>query len=488
MFQSIIQFIRHLFQRRSTPVVEEIPAQSSPSQKKSQAYNKTPSQPKNKRPPRPPWDVNSFVVEVQEGKTRFHDLGLSNQLMHAISDQKFSYCSPIQAEILPHTLQGKDAIGRAQTGTGKTAAFLITIIAHMQANHKSKMPNGTPRALIIAPTRELVIQIAKEARELAKYTHSRVQHIFGGTDYRKQQERLRKRRADIIVATPGRLLDFRRRRDIDLRQVEILVLDEADRMLDMGFIEDVRQIVHSCPDEHKRQTLFFSATFTPNIIGLTEQWTKQAVKVEIEAEQKAATTVEQVVYIVTTEQKYTLLHNLIQQKNLERVMVFANRRDETRKLQYDLRAHGINCALLSGEISQDRRMKTLENFRAGKIRVLVATDVAGRGIHVEGISHVINYTLPMDAEDYVHRIGRTGRAGETGTSISFACEEDAFQIPEIENYLGEKLVCVQPEDELLAELPPKKPRPKPNPNHKKKPYKKPYHKRSSQPRKPVNSA
>ncbi len=467
LIQSIIQTIRQLFQRHRPTAT--VPLKIQPIPPWDKPYDKKP------QPAPPPWSVDEFVVAPEEGKIRFHDLPLSEAIMHAVFEQKFRYCTPIQAEILPHTLAGKDAVGRAQTGTGKTAAFLLTIIARLPPH--VKMANGTPRALIVAPTRELVIQIAKEARDLGKYSHLKVQHIFGGTDYQKQQARLQQRQVDIVVATPGRLLDFQRQHDIDLRQVEILVLDEADRMLDMGFIPDVRQIVYSTPAPPKRQTLFFSATFNPNIMGLVEQWTNKPIKIEIEAHQKAADTVEQRVYIVTSEQKYILLVNLILQKQLERVMVFANRRDEARKLQQSLRAHGINCALLSGEVSQDKRMKTLENFREGRIRVLVATDVAGRGLHVEGISHVVNYTLPLDAEDYVHRIGRTGRAGETGTSISFACEADAFQIPEIEAYLGEKLSCTHPEETLLAPLPEKTPLPPktPSPNH--KPFKKNHHRR-----------
>jgi len=401
------------------------------------------------------WLPESFAVPALEGKCRFHDLGLPDALMHAIADLGFQYCTPIQAEILPSTLQGKDATGRAQTGTGKTAAFIITVITHMfRKPAAAKRPAGTPRILVLAPTRELVLQIADEARSLAKYTPFRVISVFGGMDYEKQRQQLGRRKTDIVVATPGRLLDFKRRKDIDLSQVEVMIIDEADRMLDMGFIPDVRKIIYSTPHKSKRQTLLFSATLTPEVTRLAEQWTRNPVTVEIEPEQVAVDSVEQIVYIVTNEEKHALLYNIITQKNLERVIVFCNRKDETRRLSDLLSRYQINCAILSGDVRQQTRIRTLDNFKAGKIRVLVATDVAGRGIHIEGMDHVINYTLPRDPEDYVHRIGRTGRAGAAGTSISFADEEDSFAIPAIEKLIGNELPCIYPAEEWLAPLPP----------------------------------
>ena len=410
--------------------------------------------PKNKAI-EPQWSLDNFQVSPLGGKTRFHDLDLPDALMHAIADLGFQYCTPIQAEILPSTLQEKDATGRAQTGTGKTAAFIITVVTRMLRKPASAKRNaGTPRVLILAPTRELVMQIGDEARELAKYTDFNVVNVFGGMDYEKQRRNLTQRKTDIVVATPGRLLDFKRRKDIDLSKVEVMIIDEADRMLDMGFIPDVRKIIYSTPHKSKRQTLLFSATLTPAVSRLAEQWTRSPVTVEIEPEQVAVDTVHQLVYIVTTEKKYALLYNIITMQNLKRVIVFCNRKDETRRLAELLERYRINCAILSGDIRQQTRVRTLENFKAGKIRVLVATDVAGRGIHIEGMDHVINYTLPRDPEDYVHRIGRTGRAGAAGTSISFADEEDSFSIPAIEELLGNALPCIYPEEEWLAPLPP----------------------------------
>ncbi|GAB3372203.1 ATP-dependent RNA helicase RhlB [Spongiibacter taiwanensis] len=398
-----------------------------------------------------PWSVAQFEVPEEAGKTRFHDLDLDERLMHGIADAGFKYCSPIQAASLPHTLRGNDVIGKAQTGTGKTAAFLITIFNDLLANPiEEERYAGEPRALIIAPTRELVVQIGDDARQLGKHCGLNVVTLIGGMDYQKQLDRLASDLVDIVVATPGRLLDFENRRDIYLDQVELLVIDEADRMLDMGFIPQVKRIVRSTPKKTHRQTLLFSATFTEDIIRLTEQWTLDPVRVEIEPESVATDTVDQKVYLVESQDKFKVLRNIVQQKDAKSVIVFANRRDETRRLFERLCKSGIKCGILSGEIPQNKRSRTLQQFKDGEIACLVATDVAGRGIHVDGVSHVVNYTLPEEPEDYVHRIGRTGRAGATGTSISFACEDDAFLLPAIEAELGMKLNCEQPPEELLG--------------------------------------
>jgi len=406
----------------------------------------------------PVWDPETFQVPQVDGKVRFHDLNLPNTVMHAIADLGFEYCTPIQAEILPSTLDGKDAFGKAQTGTGKTAAFLITVITRMLRTPKpAKGRKGSPRVLVLGPTRELVMQIGDEARQLSKYTKLTTTSVFGGMDYEKQRRQLSRQKSDIVVATPGRLLDFKRQGDVRLDDVEMLIIDEADRMLDMGFIPDVRKIIYATPHKSKRQTLLFSATLTPEVTRLATQWTTNPVAVEIEPEQVAVDSVEQLVYIVTREEKYALLYNIIMKKGLERVIVFCNRKDETRRLADLFTRYQIDCAVLSGDIRQRTRIRTLENFKAGKIRILVATDVAGRGIHIEGMDHVINYTLPRDPEDYVHRIGRTGRAGAAGTSISFADEEDSFFIPKIESLIGNKLPCIQPEEEWLETPPPPPP-------------------------------
>ena len=398
-----------------------------------------------------PWSVDEFQVEPEEGKTRFHDLGLREELMHSIADVGFKYCSPIQAAILPLTLQGNDAIGKAQTGTGKTAAFLVTIFNDLLCNPiEGERFVGEPRALVIAPTRELVMQIAQDAEDLARHTDLQVATLIGGMDYQKQLNRLHNTVIDLVVATPGRLLDFMSRRDLYLDHIEILVLDEADRMLDMGFIPQVKRIVRATPRREDRQTLLFSATFTQDIINLSEQWTYEPVTIEIEPDHVATDSVDQKVYLVSSEQRYRVLNNLLRSEDATSVIVFANRRDQVRRLHERLRKSGVAAGILSGEIPQAKRTSTLDAFKQGKLKVLVATDVAGRGIHVEGVSHVVNYNLPEDPEDYVHRIGRTGRAGATGVSISFASEDDAFLLPDLEVLLGTRLECTHPPAELLV--------------------------------------
>ncbi|GAB2878735.1 ATP-dependent RNA helicase RhlB [Microbulbifer echini] len=401
-----------------------------------------------------PWALEDFQVPVEEGKVRFHDLDLPEELMRGIHDLGFQYCSPIQGRSLPHTLNGHDLVGKAQTGTGKTAAFLVTVIDDLLRNpFDGERYAGEARSLIIAPTRELVMQIADDAKALCKYTDLEIHTLVGGMDYEKQQRNLNERLVDILVATPGRLLDFVGNRDCFLDQIEVLVIDEADRMLDMGFIPQVRRIVRQTPRKTHRQTMFFSATFTPEVDNLVEQWTEEPVVVEIEPERVATDSVEQHVYLAASEEKYTLLYNILRRDEVDSLIVFANRRDQCRRLHEHLLAHGISAGLLSGEVAQNKRVRTLDDFKSGKTKVLVATDVAGRGIHIDGISHVVNFTLPEEPEDYVHRIGRTGRAGKTGTSISFACEDDAMRLEPIEQLLGQKLKCEVPPEALLQEPP-----------------------------------
>jgi ATP-dependent RNA helicase RhlB len=396
------------------------------------------------------WDLSDFKVDHLDGKKRFHDFDLPIPLMRAISDLGFQYCSPIQARTLPYTLRGHDIVGKAQTGTGKTAAFLTTIITELLNNPVTDdCFAGEARSLIIAPTRELVIQIANDARDLCKYTDLKVHTLVGGMDYDKQKSRLHQSFCDILVATPGRLLDFASSNDVYLDRTEILILDEADRMLDMGFIPQVRRIVRLTPHPDNRQTMFFSATFTLEVMELARQWTVDPTTVEIEPNNIATQNVTQKVYITPTNEKFELLNNIIQQSEVESVIVFANRRDQCRNLYEKLKGKGFQVGLLSGEVPQGKRIKTLEDFKNGKLTTLVATDVAGRGIHIEGISHVVNYTLPEEPEDYVHRIGRTGRAGKNGTSISFACEDDAFLLEPIEKLLGLKLLAELPSKNIL---------------------------------------
>ncbi|MBY4676936.1 ATP-dependent RNA helicase RhlB [Marinobacterium arenosum] len=400
------------------------------------------------------WTPDQFQVEPVEGKQRFHDFNLPDAVLHAIADLEFQYCTPIQAETIPAALAGKDIIGKAQTGTGKTVAFLLGIITDLiDYPLEDKRRKGEPRALIVAPTRELALQIGADAEALAKYADLHVVSLVGGMDYDKQRRQLREREVDILVATPGRLIDFVNSNEVDLYNVEVLVLDEADRMLSMGFIPDVRTIIRHTPRKGAdRQTLLYSATFSEDIMNLASQWTLEPVVIEIEPEKKTTENISQKVFLVSGSEKYKLLRNYIRVNKIDKVIVFCNRRHETRDLAARLEKDGLKAALMSGEIPQNKRLKTLEAFREGDIQVLVATDVAGRGIHIDGVTHVINYQLPEDPDDYVHRIGRTGRAGATGTSICFACEQDSFMIPEVEAETGVKLECVHPDPELLEDL------------------------------------
>ena len=382
----------------------------------------------------------------------FGSLDLAPSLVRGIEGLGFEKCSPIQAQILPHTLEGHDAIGKAQTGTGKTAAFLITLFNDLLNNPiEGERYLAEPRAVILAPTRELVMQIADDARELGKYTGLSTVTLIGGADYAKQLAKVNERVTDIVVATPGRLIDFIQRGDMYLDRVESLVLDEADRMLDMGFIPQVKRIVRSTPRKEDRQTLLFSATFSQDIMNLAQQWTFDPITVEIEPERVATENVDQRVYLLESRDRLNVLKRILASPEATSVIVFANRRDVVRRVHERLQKQGLDCGILSGEITQAKRTKTLERFKTGKLRVLIATDVAGRGIHVDGVSHVINYDLPEDPEDYVHRIGRTGRAGEKGISISFASEDDAFLLPEIETLLGEPLKCTQVPEALLVD-------------------------------------
>lgn len=423
----------------STPPPQGKPAESSP----RKAPHSAPA--KARSAPRP--------VKVFDGQMAFRDLPLHESIQRALDHIGFIHTTPIQAATLPDALAGRDINGRAQTGTGKTAAFLITIYQRCLANPRTSPRIGTPRALVISPTRELTMQIYRDANDIGQFTGCRTLIVFGGMDFDKQARELRQAPFDLLIATPGRLLDFVSRKMIDLRQVEILVIDEADRMLDMGFIPDVRRIVRQTPPPGKRQTMLFSATLTPEITRLAAQWMRDPVNVEIQPETVAADSVDQKVYITTTEEKFTILYNTLKKDQAERVIVFCNRRDIAEDLTHKLTAYGLTCRLLSGAVPQDKRVRVLEQFRSGQVQVLVATDVAGRGLHIEGVSHVVNFNLPEDPEDYVHRIGRTGRAGAVGVSISFACENDAFMLPEIEKYLGHPLKGIFPDDDLLVAPP-----------------------------------
>lgn len=399
------------------------------------------------------WSLDEFQVPPVPGKSRFHDFPIDPRIMRGIAAQDFRYCTPVQEIALKPALDGNDLVARAQTGTGKTAVFLIALYHRLLADRGGRTAHGHPGALVLAPTRELVIQIMKDGRKLGGFTPLTIVAIYGGADYRKQEELLLKHHCDIVVATPGRLLDFIRQKKIIMDTCGILTIDEADRMLDMGFIPDVRRIIGTLPDRHKRQTMLFSATITDDVRRLADQWCTDPVSVEAGEETVDVEKIEQRVYLTTEREKYTLLYNLVTQSEDRRILVFANMKSEASKLAKRLKENGLHCQVLTGDVPQHKRLSRLEEFRSGKTRLLVATDVAGRGIHIEGIACVVNYTLPYEPEDYVHRIGRTGRAGAEGIAVSFACEKGSFYLPAIEDYIGFALSCITPGDELLTPPP-----------------------------------
>lgn len=411
---------------------------------------------KPEAPPIPdiPWDPAEFTVEPQDGKKRFHDFDLPVEVMHGIFDAGFKYCSPIQGQTLNQTMAGLNVAGKAQTGTGKTAAYLIAVFCQMLAKPDKRADKpGKPTALVIAPTRELVIQIIKDAEELGKYCGIRCLAVYGGMDHAAQQDRLEKAPVDLIAATPGRLLDFMRSRVVDLKGVHTLVIDEADRMLDMGFIPDVRKIIRELPPKENRQTLLFSATLNDSVMELASQWMPDPIKVSVDSEHATVDTIRQIVYPIAASEKFTILYNILKKHEGERFLIFRNRKRDCEELRRELESHDVMAEELSGDIDQKKRIRILEDFRSGKVKVVVATDVAGRGIHVDDIAYVVNYDFPYEADDYIHRIGRTGRAGTTGTAISFACEDESFIIPDIEKLLGEELHCQQPDDLLRETVP-----------------------------------
>lgn len=370
----------------------------------------------------------------------FDDLPLSEPILKAVQALKFDQLTPIQAQILPHTLANQDAIGQAQTGTGKTATFLITIIESLlkrpfQADEIRYL--GEPRALVLAPTRELAQQILADCRELTRFSQLYNLCITGGADFDKQLEQLHKRPLDILIGTPGRIIDWVNKGELFLDRIEVFVLDEADRMLDMGFIPDIKRIVRHMPSNTERQSLLFSATFNQDVINLAYRWLHQPAFVEIAPESKTNQAIDQQFYLVTEREKMSALKQILADDLVKKTIIFANRKDQVKRLYDYLRRHH-KVTMLSGDVAQQKRERYLQRFKDGEVNVLVATDVAGRGIHVDDVTHVINYTLPDMPDDYVHRIGRTGRAGLSGVSISFVGENDAFNLPALERHVDQK--------------------------------------------------
>ena len=388
------------------------------------------------------------MSEAHLSDTEFRALDLPAELMQGIEEAGFSKCTPIQAESLPVALGGMDVAGQAQTGTGKTAAFLLAAMSHL-LRHPS--PEGRrrnqPRALMLAPTRELAIQIHKDAVTLGKHTGLRLGLAYGGTGYDSQRREIEEG-VDILIGTPGRLIDYFKQHVFDLRAIQVVVLDEADRMFDLGFIKDIRYLFRRMPEPTERLNLLYSATLSHRVTELAYEHMNSPTKVKVESEQVTADRVRQAVYYTANEEKIPLLLGLLKRMSPTRSLVFVNTKRAAERVEAYLVGNGYAVAMLSGDVPQKKRQHLLRKFQEGELPIMVATDVAARGLHIPEVSHVFNYDLPQDAEDYVHRIGRTARAGASGDAVSFACEEYAFSLPEVEEFIGNKL----PSSPVTAEL------------------------------------
>ena len=395
----------------------------------------------------PPSAPSDQGVPAETAGRAFTSFDLPEAVMAGIRSAGFTHCTPIQEKVLPLSLAGRDVAGQAQTGTGKTAAFLITLFTRLLATERVGRP-AAPRALIIAPTRELVVQIAADARLLGAATPFTIHAVYGGIDYRKQRSAF-EQGVDVLIGTPGRLIDYLKQQVYDLRSVEILVIDEADRMFDMGFIADLRFLLRRMPVE-RRQSLLFSATLSYDVMELAYVFMNDAVRVSVTPEQVTAEKVEHLVYHVSKDEKLRMLVGLLRPLHEGRVLVFVNMRRSAERVERVLQANGIGAAAITGDVEQRRRLAILADFKEGRLPVLVATDVASRGLHIEAVTHVINYDLPHDAEDYVHRVGRTARAGASGHAISLACEDYVEGLDAIEAYVGFKLPHEIPDDTMLA--------------------------------------
>jgi ATP-dependent RNA helicase RhlB len=388
---------------------------------------------------------------------RFDSLALPEPLARGVAEAGFERCTPIQAETLPIALAGRDVAGQAQTGTGKTAAFLVALFSDLLKRPAAPTrPSNAIRALVVAPTRELAVQIHKDAVALGAFTGLTLGLAFGGTDYEKQRRTL-EQGVDVLIGTPGRIIDFFKQRVFDLRHAQVAVLDEADRMFDLGFIADIRYILRRLPRPEHRLSMLFSATLSHRVLELAYEHMNNPELVRIEPDRVLVASVRQVLYFPATNEKVPLLIGLLRRMDPHRTMVFVNTRRAADDLERVLKANGFHAEALSGDVPQRKRLRMMRDFHAGNLAILIATDVASRGLHVPDVSHIFNFDLPQDAEDYVHRIGRTARAGAAGDAISFGCEEYVVSLPEIEDFIGHKIPVEQISPEQLATaLPPGK--------------------------------
>ena len=398
-------------------------------------------------------------------QTRFSNLELSDIIIKGLKEVGFIQCTPIQDRTLPLSLRGKDVAGQAQTGTGKTAAFLLATFQHLLNDESETIKN--PRAIILAPTRELAIQIHKDAVLLSKFLDLKFALIYGGTDYQKQLDRI-KSNVDIVIGTPGRIIDFYKQQAFTLDNVQVTVMDEADRMFDLGFIKDIRYLLRRMPSPEKRLNMLFSATLSYRVTELAYEYMRSPVLVRVESEEVTSEAIQQIAFCPANEQKLPLLIGILQHYQPLRSIVFVNTKRCAEQLDDTLRANGFKAVALSGDVPQEKRQRLLNDFQENRVNLLIATDVAARGLHIPDVSHVFNYDLPQDVEDYVHRIGRTARFGASGIAISFVCEQYAYSMPDIEDYIGQKIPMQPIAKELLVEfiVPEKRPEKLPYPRNK----------------------
>jgi len=377
----------------------------------------------------------------------FTDFNLPAHVMKGLQDAGFTYCTPIQAQTLPVSLKNRDVAGQAQTGTGKTGAFLVTVFTRL-AELRSEKP-GLPAALILAPTRELAFQIHEEAMVIGGYTGLKIAQVVGGIDYQKQAQILRQG-VDVIICTPGRIIDYMKQGIFKTAGIQIVVIDEADRLLDLGFAKDMRYILRKLPAYDRRQSMLFSATLSYRELELTYEYMNLPEFIAVTPEELTVEGIAQELYHIGKNQKLALLLGLLEREEWSRILVFVNTKAGVEWLTQKLKGNGWPAEGITGDLPQKKRFQLMERYKNGKIKILVATDVASRGIHVENISHVINYDLPQDSENYVHRIGRTARAGKTGKAISLACESYVYHLESVEEMLGYKIPVVWPEDDWFG--------------------------------------
>lgn len=393
------------------------------------------------------------MSEAHLSDKTFAELGLPEVVLRGVQEAGFGFCTPIQAGALPLALEGRDVAGQAQTGTGKTAAFLLATFAHLLKHPLDDRRPTQPRAIMLAPTRELAVQIHKDAVLLGSHTGFRLGLVFGGTGYDTQRKQLEDG-VDILIGTPGRLIDYFKQHIFDLNAVQVMVLDEADRMFDLGFIKDIRFLLRKMPPPTARLSMLFSATLAQRVMELAYEHMNNPQFVQIEPDKRTADNVTQLLYHTGLDEKLPLLVHLLRHTNPDptRSMVFINTKDMAERVADTLKLNGLNAGVLSGDVPQTTRLRLLADFTEGRLPILVATDVAARGLHISDVSHVFNYDLPQNAEDYVHRIGRTARAGASGDAISFACEKYVFGLPEIEEYVGHKIPTAQLTPDMLPPL------------------------------------